>query len=336
MRALAHHSFPLENDDTQRFDVACELWARHLLSGEKAPIASCPDHTLRGGRAWAALRKFYLQHRVHESNQLRARMDASQQLLIDVEHSLRKSSSSNQQVSQAAEQAVQELMSAAQSDSIDEVRKAIENTAGHLRDQLEAQRRCFDQEAQTLRKRVESLSHIVEPQSNRDLVDPLTQLQTRSSFQATLRRYIELSRVSYKPLNLVLVDVDLFRDINDRHGHPCGDRVLVKVADAMIRSFPRKHDFIARYDGDEFGAILFDTTDSETVRATQRLLTTVIDFEFKEVGHQVTCSAGAAALQSTDTSDKLIERARHALNYAKQQGRNRLWQYAAIPSLMHH
>jgi diguanylate cyclase (GGDEF)-like protein len=120
-----------------------------------------------------------------------------------------------------------------------------------------------------------------------------------------------------------MVDIDHFKRVNDEHG-PVGDLVIQKVASSLIRSFPRKHDFVARYGGEEFAVILFDTGANDAARLAERLLTRVRNLGLKEVGWRITCSVGVAGLGRGEDGASLIERSDAALYSAKRDGRNRV------------
>jgi diguanylate cyclase (GGDEF)-like protein len=155
--------------------------------------------------------------------------------------------------------------------------------------------------------------------------DGLTQVPNRRTFDDELA--IELARSTrYRlPLALVMVDLDHFKALNDRHGHPAGDEVLRKTA-AILDAEKRAGDLVARYGGEEFVAIL-PHADAEAARAWAERARARIAYLRVPWGTDtlaITASFGIAALPGHGaTAAALIEAADHALYQAKQQGRNR-------------
>ncbi|MCC7010620.1 MAG: GGDEF domain-containing protein [Acidobacteria bacterium] len=159
--------------------------------------------------------------------------------------------------------------------------------------------------------------------------DALTRLANRGAFDRTLAELVERCHKDETPLALAMVDVDHFKQINDTHGHPIGDRVLFCTAD-WLRNSVRSSDFVARYGGEEFAVILkgADLRQAET-RLTQVLREIAsrsyeyeVDGDARSVRFTVSC--GVTQLTANDSAAVLIQRADQALYEAKQKGRNRV------------
>jgi diguanylate cyclase (GGDEF)-like protein len=144
--------------------------------------------------------------------------------------------------------------------------------------------------------------------------DELTGLLNRRVLGDELERELSMASRHGRPLCVVMLDLDHFKDYNDTHGHQAGDRLLKSAAAAWITQL-RSTDLIARYGGEEFIVILPDCPLDDAVRAADRLRAIVPD--------GATCSAGVAILEHVDTATQLIGRADHALYHAKATGRNR-------------
>lgn len=127
---------------------------------------------------------------------------------------------------------------------------------------------------------------------------------------------------------LLMFDIDHFKKINDTHGHPVRDKVLIALA-AMAKSTFRPDDFIARYGGEEFAVILYDSGTFYASRAAERYRLLVsnelFEYERGNGAHQLrfTVSLGAAA-HANDTVDSIVERADKALHLAKNSVRNQV------------
>jgi diguanylate cyclase (GGDEF)-like protein len=154
--------------------------------------------------------------------------------------------------------------------------------------------------------------------------DALTGLSNRRSFDRRLD--LELSRARRYGVKcaLVMIDLDLFKRLNDRFGHQAGDEVLRRVA-AILDTEKRAGDLVVRYGGEEFAAILSDTTIAEATnwaqRARQRIAGCRIACDGSALA--ITASFGIAGAASwTVTKEHVVESADQMLYEAKRRGRN--------------
>jgi diguanylate cyclase (GGDEF)-like protein len=159
------------------------------------------------------------------------------------------------------------------------------------------------------------------------ITDPLTGLWNRRYMAQFLEREVDRALRFGHEVSLIIVDVDDFKGINDRHGHLQGDVVLESVAD-IIRETTRSIDVSARYGGDELALILFETgregAKALGERLAQRMRET--DVPLREGGSmQVTLSLGVATLpDSAGDLESLVDAADRALLRAKRAGKNKL------------
>lgn len=157
--------------------------------------------------------------------------------------------------------------------------------------------------------------------------DSLTGADNRRHLDGQLISEIAFAKRHSRPLSVVLFDIDFFKAINDRFGHPGGDEVLKTVATVM-RGQLRTEDALARYGGEEFAIVLRDTGLSEAAhvaeRIRERIARTAIDLYGSSVG--VTVSAGTASLECCTgaSTEELIGVADRRLYRAKRTGRNRV------------
>ncbi|MEZ4509436.1 MAG: GGDEF domain-containing protein [Eubacteriales bacterium] len=124
---------------------------------------------------------------------------------------------------------------------------------------------------------------------------------------------------------VMMLDLDLFKDINDTHGHNIGDSVLKMVADTFQGSM-RKNDFIGRWGGEEFVAALRGVNQAELETIAKKVCKLVEQSSLKRAGDEirVTVSIGATMIRPTDNAYTLIHRADSALYTSKREGRNRV------------
>jgi diguanylate cyclase (GGDEF)-like protein len=166
-----------------------------------------------------------------------------------------------------------------------------------------------------------SNARLVERLERQAAEDPLTGLANQRAFRSECER--EFSRIGRTggEVSLVLLDLDHFKAINDEHGHPYGDQVLIAVADAL-RASVRVHDTVARLGGEEFAILLPDADADAALEFAERARRAIGRIPVART--PLACSAGAATATSTGTSPRgLLERADRALYEAKRLGRNR-------------
>lgn len=157
------------------------------------------------------------------------------------------------------------------------------------------------------------------------MTDPLTNLLNRRAFKAVFEREVSKVNRYERPFVLAMVDIDLFKVVNDTWGHDIGDKVLVAIA-AELKSIGRETDVVARYGGEEFAILLLET-DFETGRnALERIRSNIESLSIEVNGSVlgVTASFGMTDCIKSEQFDDVIKRADVALYQAKDNGRNQL------------
>ena len=161
-------------------------------------------------------------------------------------------------------------------------------------------------------------------------LDPLTGVANRRSLIAALDRDMARAQRMREPMALMMVDIDHFKDVNDRYGHPAGDRVLCSVVN-VLRQRVRAQDLVGRYGGEEFMVLLPDTGLTGAQQLARALCKAVEESRCPAdgvpgPGIAVTVSIGVfgGRLESGDSWDMLIAAADRALYQAKNNGRNRV------------
>jgi diguanylate cyclase (GGDEF)-like protein/PAS domain S-box-containing protein len=151
--------------------------------------------------------------------------------------------------------------------------------------------------------------------------DPLTGLANHRVFHEQLRGEVARAGRHGLRLSVAVLDLDHFKQVNDRHGHLAGDQVL-REAGRRLRAIVREGEVLARVGGEEFAWILTGLDASGAFAAVERARRVIGEAPFPETG-LVTISAGVAELEPADAADHLYSRADQALYRAKQAGRNR-------------
>ena len=172
--------------------------------------------------------------------------------------------------------------------------------------------------ARSLSVRSETLEHAA-------LTDGLTGMQNRRYFDDALKEYLEEFRRIGKPVGLMILDLDHFKQVNDTYGHDVGDAVLKAVADCL-KSMTRYHDIVARLGGEEF-AVVTPNMDADTLeRFAERIRKAIAAMPVAagDVRLMVTASVGLALWNGKETAEEFYRRADRQLYEAKRQGRNRV------------
>ncbi len=169
--------------------------------------------------------------------------------------------------------------------------------------------------------------------------DTLTGLFNRRGILAHLEQWVSWAHRYEHPLALLLVDVDSFKKINDSYGHPVGDEVLTKVAEAL-RSSTRDSDLVARYGGDEFAVVAPETKAEDYQAFVDRIMESVRDIDCRDehgVRVLLSVSIGGAVLipheepeSAQKTIDSLFAAADTSLYEAKKHGRDRAGEPAIV------
>ena len=162
-------------------------------------------------------------------------------------------------------------------------------------------------------------------------VDVLTGVYNRSYFLQRVKDEVKRACRYDRPLSLVFIDIDKFKEINDEHGHLAGDSLLRELGSLFRRNI-RNTDVLGRYGGDEFVWLLPETGLEMTTSAARKLISELRDCRFDLLGDAnpgagvaVTVSLGAASLLPGEVEvESLLRRADEALYRAKNGGRNRL------------
>lgn len=155
------------------------------------------------------------------------------------------------------------------------------------------------------------------------ITDGITGLYTHRYFQERLEESIKWGVRYNKPISLIFLDLDHFKQFNDSLGHPAGDKILTEVAD-ILRNYTRETDLVCRYGGDEFAIVLMDIGKEKAYEIAERIRAGFLT-SLNKYPVQITASVGVAAFPAdAQTKVDLILKADIATYKSKHEGKNKV------------
>jgi diguanylate cyclase (GGDEF)-like protein len=151
--------------------------------------------------------------------------------------------------------------------------------------------------------------------------DALTGLPNRRGFLEVADHEMKRSIRAKQPFSVVMLDLDHFKAVNDRHGHAAGDKVL-QIAASHLREVLRSEDLVARWGGEEFILLLPNTNGELGVFVSEKARRAIASLSFEGIPDRITASFGVAMHHSGQTLEATIAAADRALYQAKEAGRD--------------
>jgi diguanylate cyclase (GGDEF)-like protein len=182
--------------------------------------------------------------------------------------------------------------------------------------QLEAQRRALEDRNHELLRANEVLEQL-------SITDGLTHLHNHRHFHDQFAREVKRADRSGQPLCLLLIDIDDFKALNDRHGHAAGDAVLAATAQ-LINDQVRESDYLARYGGEEFAMLLPQTDLDGAVALAEKIRVVLAEhaFTLPSGEHTVGLTVSIGVARHAVTADETFDAADRALYDAKAAGKD--------------
>jgi len=229
--------------------------------------------------------------------------DLNEAIISKAVRTIREVNNVSKEIKQESESLIEEVAPL----QIDEIKEAImQFSAGLI------------QKINRLEQTVHSLESELDKAYKELLIDPLTKVYNRKALNSDLNQILEKGKEKDLDLVIAIVDLDMFKEINDKYGHLVGDFVLIKIAD-IVKKLIRKENKIYRYGGDEFVIIFNRMTLAQVRPIIQRILHKIEStlLKYKDDLIKVTVSIGLTQHKKGDTFEEIIKRADSALYQAK-------------------
>ncbi|WP_445397238.1 diguanylate cyclase [Zobellella sp. An-6] len=182
---------------------------------------------------------------------------------------------------------------------------------------------AMEKQIHELKSEAEDFKQRLSVQNEKLFIDNLTQIYNRAAMDERLEVEYRRWQRYREPLCIALLDIDYFKEINDKYGHLAGDKALRLIARTIQKSL-RQTDFVARFGGEEFVLLLPNVNPEKISKPLEKLREQIrnIPFRFKEERVTITASIGATLFKRGDNTTSALERADQALYRAKHAGRN--------------
>ena len=199
-------------------------------------------------------------------------------------------------------------------------------------------RRSRDREQrleQLVNRRTEELQAALAKVEEISRIDSLTGVANRRYFEERLAATWKMAARAARPVSVIMLDIDRFKQYNDNLGHQAGDECLRQIAEALGGGLLRDNDLVARYGGEEFVILLYDADGDGAARVARRIIEQVGALKLRhpesDISPYVTVSLGCATARTGELDDpyRLVDPADRALYDAKRAGRSQLMVYAS-------
>jgi diguanylate cyclase len=321
LRLYGKYAFDTDTAEAAETAAECDTWATRIALGTSR--ADAPSSA--AGRDWPGLIGFVQERRSSESDYVVRSMRSFREAILCFADCLGKTLGEEQKADAIIEQRLGTLSRALETRDPLRICAEAQVVVETVKSSIDARRKREVEQSEALGERLRGLREELAEARKKAEVDALTQLSNRAAFDAHLANLASLGKLLGEAPCLMLADLDHFKSINDNYGHPAGDEVLRQVSHCLSRTFLRKHDFVSRYGGEEFAAVLIDTTLAQAEMLAKRLGGNIRALSIAIPPHEIrpTISIGVAALRPGESCASWLARADAALYAAKRAGRDR-------------
>ncbi|MGC4091565.1 MAG: GGDEF domain-containing protein [Polyangiaceae bacterium] len=321
VRSFGNSAFDIDEVSAEDTRSECESWAQRITVGEGKKEG---EESGSFRRDWGGLRRYFSAHRGREQDYVSRSFSSLREAVQTFARCLATAVGEDKTSDDVVSQQLGKLVESFQSNDPLAIRKEAENVASVVQAAITQRRQRQDEQVQVLSTKIQKLRDELQAAREQASRDPLTQLHNRASLDVHLERVADLAFLLNSSPCLLMIDVDHFKGVNDKYGHPMGDEVLRRVADALVRQFLRREDFVARYGGEEFVVVIPDSTLQNAKKRAERVREAIEELEISTAKGplKVTISTGISSLAEGDSGKSWLSRADAALYEAKASGRN--------------
>jgi len=315
LRTYGHGGFDTETRSLADLAAECDGWSQHLMSGG-------------GPSDWRGIRRFFRGARDEEHAFVDGFRDETRAMVTDIVSGLRTALEADAASDAQVAESMDGLKAAVDAGDLQQLRRragqAVTAVQSAIQDRAERHRAEMERLARQIARMQGELTAVKLTAQT----DGLTQVYNRASLDAFVEALVKKPPTT--PTTLLMVDVDLFKKVNDIYGHRTGDQVLRAVSDALSNACRKGSSFVSRYGGDEFAVVLQNAPVEGAQGVAQRFLDAAAAIEIPTAPDiTVSLSIGIAELNEGDSVESWTHRADKALYKAKRDGRGR---YAALPA----
>ncbi len=323
LRAFGEYSFDTDRSTAKELKDECSALLQRFLLGRSRQ--NDPEDT-SPRRDWGSLHRFFEAARKIEQAYVVTGLGNLRQAVQEFAQALTAAVSEDRESDAKVDVTLTQLLAAVAGNDTEAVRRTATEVADAVRTAMSRRRERESEQLLRLGKQVKVLRDELDAARTKATLDALTQLFNRASFDEEIDKVAKLGLLLGSEPCLILLDVDHFKLVNDRFGHPAGDAVLKGVADNLVRHFLRKEDFVARYGGEEFAIVVRDSNLEKVTSRTERARAVLEQAQLETPAGpvSVTFSAGVTPLHPGEPVAEWISRADRALYAAKHAGRNRV------------
>jgi diguanylate cyclase len=332
LRSMAEFALEQDGSDIPTFRATAEGWAKHVTLATAPPGAPEDDaKTRKGRREWEGVRRFVREYCQASAKRVGEVTTDLRQVIWVFIRNLSQAFAQDEGVDGRLRMQIGRLETLVEAHSTADLKREVLDAVGMLKSIIEERSERQQKQMQVLGAQVRSLGHELESARRESETDPLTRISNRKAFDEYIARSVEIYKAFGYPMSMLVIDVDNFKVVNDSNGHITGDEVLRQVADAVVKVFLRKNDFVSRLGGDEFAIILRETGMRDATTLAERVLARIRSLLVAATNDEtlsVTVSIGVAEIEASDDEKSWLDRADRCLYAAKEAGRNRL---ATVP-----
>ena len=254
LKAFGEHAFDTDNVSAEDTRAECDGWARKISMGEQVATTGPLKRDFGGAR------RYFNAHRAHEREYVSSSVTNLREAVHAFARCLTRTVGEDRSADARVGAQLGHLVAAFSANDADIIRREAEGVVQVVTDVMEQRKKLQQEQLQVLSEKIQKLKAELHEAKESAALDPLTQLHNRSSLDSQLERVADLSFLMSATPCLLMIDVDHFKSVNDRFGHPIGDEVIRRVADTLVRNFLRREDFVARYGGEEFVVVVPDSS----------------------------------------------------------------------------